>query len=452
MKKRAGEKPADTAAASQDEVLFTQQQQDKLAIPLRIFGWVLTIFGVLSFVTMLMATAVLLVMVAFGIDYSEVMNTQLSAILSVVSIVVSFCVAFMQIRLGRALRKSVRRKAGQWAYRLIFFEIASLVLSYMLAGPSVGTVQTLIELGVTIALSVTIDPTLVAERHDKTKTAREQDRAAAEKGMLGRDLSGKGYLRLDFFNLFWMFFICCILGLVLEIIWHMTVVDPGVYEDRAGLLVGPFSPIYGFGAVLVTLALNRLYKNPAVTFVVSALVGGGFEWATAVFMKMSFGVTAWDYSSYTILGVPDPVAVFTGGVHEYDVPCHLGHPRPGLGQVLPAHHAQDRQHDSVEAALHADLGGCHPDVCQRPAHPGQPRLLVRARLRRPAQHAHRAVLRHVLQRRLHEEPLPVHDHGHHRLHAYGHRPEGRRSRGQRRHLLTVWNRGQSPVPVARLLG
>ena len=313
MKKRAGEKPADTAAASQDEVLFTQQQQDKLAIPLRIFGWVLTIFGVLSFATMLMATAVLLVMVAFGIDYSEVMNTQLSAILSVVSIVVSFCVAFMQIRLGRALRKSVRRKAGQWAYRLIFFEIASLVLSYMLAGPSVGTVQMLIELGVTIALSVTIDPTLVAERHDKTKTAREQDRAAAEKGMLGRDLSGKGYLRLDFFNLFWMFFICCILGLVLEIIWHMTVVDPGVYEDRAGLLVGPFSPIYGFGAVLVTLALNRLYKNPAVTFVVSALVGGGFEWATAVFMKMSFGVTAWDYSSYTILGVPDPVAVFTGG-------------------------------------------------------------------------------------------------------------------------------------------
>ena len=313
MKKRAGEKPADTAAASQDEVLFTQQQQDKLAIPLRIFGWVLTIFGVLSFATMLMATAVLLVMVAFGIDYSEVMNTQLSAILSVVSIIVSFCVAFMQIRLGRALRKSVRRKAGQWAYRLIFFEIASLVLSYMLAGPSVGTVQMLIELGVTIALSVTIDPTLVAERHDKTKTAREQDRAAAEKGMLGRDLSGKGYLRLDFFNLFWMFFICCILGLVLEIIWHMTVVDPGVYEDRAGLLVGPFSPIYGFGAVLVTLALNRLYKNPAVTFVVSALVGGGFEWATAVFMKMSFGVTAWDYSSYTILGVPDPVAVFTGG-------------------------------------------------------------------------------------------------------------------------------------------
>ena len=313
MKKRAGEKPADTVAASEDEALFTQQQQEKLAVPLRVFGWVLTIMGVLSFLTMLFAVLVLIAAVALGIDYSQLINTQLSLVLSVVQIVLSFVTAFMQMRLGRALRKSVRRKAGVWAYRLIFVEIAGLVISYMLVGPSSGTIWSLVEIGVVISLSVTIDPTLVAERHDKTKTAHEQDRAAAEKGMLGRDLSGKGYLRLDFFNLFWIFFVCCILGLVLEIIWHMTVVDPGVYEDRAGLLVGPFSPIYGFGAVLVTLALNRLYKNPAVTFVVSAIVGGGFEWATAVFMKMSFGVTAWDYSDYTIFGIPDPVAAISGG-------------------------------------------------------------------------------------------------------------------------------------------
>ena len=47
---------------------------------------------------------------------------------------------------------------------------------------------------------------------------------------------------------------CCVLGLMIETAYHFLVVNPGHYQDRAGLLFGPFSPIYGFGAVLMTVA------------------------------------------------------------------------------------------------------------------------------------------------------------------------------------------------------
>lgn len=93
------------------------------------------------------------------------------------------------------------------------------------------------------------------------------DRDAAAEGMLGRDETGEGYIKLNYFNLFWVFFVCCVLGLILEDIWHMTVDDPGVYQNRAGMLFGPFSPIYGFGAVLMTMVLNRFYKRtPSLSF------------------------------------------------------------------------------------------------------------------------------------------------------------------------------------------
>ena len=238
----------------------------------------------------------------------------MSMILVGIGIVLMIVNAVGLIIFGFSLMKSRRRDTAMWAYALIAAEVVNIVLDIMLAGIGPHLVRPFVELFVLVAISVTIDPTLRRERRAEREAADERELEAARQGMLGRDLTGRGYIELNFFNLFWVFVVCCVIGLLLEIVWHVTVVDPGVYQDRAGMLYGPFSPIYGFGAVFVTIALNRLYnKSLALVFVVSGLVGAAFEYFTSWFMQTAFGAVAWDYSDYTILGQPDPVAVLCDG-------------------------------------------------------------------------------------------------------------------------------------------
>lgn len=241
-------------------------------------------------------------------------NTLVAVGLIVAGIMLSAASAIILIVFGLDLIKDQRCNAARLSYVLIAFTVVELLVDVMLQGIGPFLLRPAVQLVILIALSDTVDPTLRQERELQRRLQEMLDRDAAAEGMLGRDETGEGYIKLNYFNLFWVFFVCSVLGLILEEVWHMVVVDPGVYQDRAGMLFGPFSPIYGFGAVLMTMALNRFYKkNPLIIFLVSALIGGAFEVFVGWFMQTSFGVVSWSYSHIRLFGMPDPIAVLTGG-------------------------------------------------------------------------------------------------------------------------------------------
>ena len=291
-------------------------QDRKVPFIIKVYGLLCLIDGIVT----IPMIAIFAAMVAWALqtDPSLIIigtDPTLPIVLTVLSVVVTGANAVALIVFGRSLMKNRRRNAARWSYALIAASIVQLLITIMLQGIGTHLAAPLIQLGILVALSVTVDPSLRQERELERKLRDQEDREAAEEGMLGRDLEGKGYIELNFFNLFWVFVVCCILGLIIETVYHFAVVVPGEIQDRAGLLFGPFSPIYGFGAVLMTVALNRFYKaNPVIIFVVSAVIGGLFEAATAWFMQVGFGAVAWDYSGSTIFGLfPDPIAVIFGG-------------------------------------------------------------------------------------------------------------------------------------------
>lgn len=214
----------------------------------------------------------------------------LAAVCSFVSAVLSFLV-------GIRLIKGMRGAASALINANIAVSVISLICEFMLYGIGLLLLFNFVSVAAQIALSTYLNPSLVNESNLQSGLRELDTEVHAQRGTLGLADPGKGYIRLDFFNLFWTFMVGSFVGLIVEIIWHMVVVEPGVYQDRAGLLWGPFSPIYGIGAVLMTMALNRFKDRSIIlVFVVCTIIGGAFEYFVSWFMEVSFGATAWDYS------------------------------------------------------------------------------------------------------------------------------------------------------------
>lgn len=91
-----------------------------------------------------------------------------------------------------------------------------------------------------------------------------------------------------------LFFSCAVAGWVMETTCKL--VEYRRFINR-GFLVGPYCPIYGFGAVLISLLLSDYADSPLVVFVLAVALCGTLEYLTSYLMEKLFHARWWDYST-----------------------------------------------------------------------------------------------------------------------------------------------------------
>ena len=103
----------------------------------------------------------------------------------------------------------------------------------------------------------------------------------------------------------WCFYVCAFVGWVYESVWKS--INRG-YFYNSGFLHGYYLPIFGFGGLLLILALKKLMTKkwgnsfvqyvvkPVAMFVLITLVVSALEYFASVVLEILFDKRWWDYS------------------------------------------------------------------------------------------------------------------------------------------------------------
>ena len=98
-----------------------------------------------------------------------------------------------------------------------------------------------------------------------------------------------------FDKLIWVFLVSSFLGALIEMAFCR--VTAGYWMSRSSVLYGAFSFVWGLGAVVLTVALQRLAEKPdRYIFLAGFIIGGAYEYLCSVFTELVFGTVFWDYS------------------------------------------------------------------------------------------------------------------------------------------------------------
>ncbi len=92
---------------------------------------------------------------------------------------------------------------------------------------------------------------------------------------------------------FLLFMTYAILGWCMEVICKL--IQYKRFINR-GFLIGPYCPIYGYGAILITFLLKKYTNDPIALFFMAIIICGTLEYLTSYFMEKIFKARWWDYS------------------------------------------------------------------------------------------------------------------------------------------------------------
>lgn len=82
--------------------------------------------------------------------------------------------------------------------------------------------------------------------------------------------------------------------------WLLESIYKTIYKKKfvnSGFLIGPYCPIYGFGAIIMILTLSFLKEKPVLLFLASFFILSCWEYLVGLFLEKVFKTKYWDYSN-----------------------------------------------------------------------------------------------------------------------------------------------------------
>ncbi|HRR77439.1 MAG TPA: hypothetical protein P5191_11595 [Ruminococcus sp.] len=99
--------------------------------------------------------------------------------------------------------------------------------------------------------------------------------------------------RISYYEILCFFLIYSFFGWCLEVVYQA--IEHGKFINR-GFLNGPYCPIYGFGVIIVTGALDPIKSNAVLLFFGSVILTSILEFITGFVLEKIFHMHWWDYS------------------------------------------------------------------------------------------------------------------------------------------------------------